>query len=134
MGHITADAMWTGAVKVSGITTIDPGVTVTVAEGTTITVLPVANFAVQGTLDFQGTSAGKIKIDPETAGGHYGPISVMTGGTLKMADNPGDQMGKRRVRRSKIGHVHGAARAQHTVDLVQGMLLLRGRQMVQHQA
>lgn len=81
-GHITADTTWQGDVLLSGATTIDPGITVTVAASTNLKIAGVANLSIQGTLDVQGTSAGKVNIGPET-GTAAGGFRVTATGTLK---------------------------------------------------
>lgn len=88
-GHITQNTDWTGSVLISGITTIDSGVTVTVAAGTTITFKGQAALQIAGTLDAQGTSAGKITMKPEGMG--WGGVAVQTSGQLsyKFVDQTG---------------------------------------------
>lgn len=68
---------------VTGATTIDPGITVTVAAGTTINFASGAYIAVEGILDAQGTKASVVTLAPSTAGGYFGGISVPTGGEIK---------------------------------------------------
>jgi hypothetical protein len=82
-GHVTADVTWIGDVQVIGRVIIDPGVTVTVAQGTTIDVAenPVG-ITVQGTLDIEGTSAEKVTIRSLMTGTFWAGIAVPTGGTL----------------------------------------------------
>lgn len=77
---------------VSSTTTVDPGVTLTIAAGTTVSVAMGAQIIVNGTLDAQGTSAAKIMIKPDGAAAHFGSgetgIQVGDGtnpGTLKLA-------------------------------------------------
>jgi hypothetical protein len=84
-GHITADAMWSGTVKVTASATIDPGVTVTVAAGTTVIVSSMAELDVNGTFDVQGTQAAKVKITPDTVGGHFYGVSINSGGVVTMS-------------------------------------------------
>ena len=81
-GNISADTTWQGEVLLSGQTTIDPGVTVTVAPGTHLKVAGVAALAIAGTLDVQGTSAAKVTIGPDT-GNFAGAFRVGATGTLK---------------------------------------------------
>lgn len=80
-GNITQSTDWSGSVVISGVTTINAGVTVTVAAGTTITVKGVGSLQIAGILDVQGTSAARVIIKPETQG--WGGISVNAGGELK---------------------------------------------------
>jgi hypothetical protein len=83
-GHITADAMWTGTVKVTANATIDPGVTVTAAAGTTVIVASTAQIVVGGTFDVQGTKAATVKITPDTVGGHFYGVAINSGGVVTM--------------------------------------------------
>jgi hypothetical protein len=80
-GKISASTQWSGAVLISGITTIDPGVTVTVAAGSTLTFKGVASLQVGGIFDVQGTSASPVTIKPETQG--FNGINVPGGGEVK---------------------------------------------------
>src|SRR5260370_10709051 len=78
-GHITQNATWTGTVSVTGATTIDPGVTVTIAAGTTVKVSMGAGITVAGTLDASGgTSAAKINIVAD-GGAHFYDFGIPTG-------------------------------------------------------
>lgn len=81
-GAISADTTWSGAVTISGNVQIDSGVTVTVAAGSTITVKSGVLITVNGILDAQGTSAGKITIAGENNMG-FGGMTV--NGELKYA-------------------------------------------------
>lgn len=89
-GLITADATWTGVVRI-GIanntpTRIEPGVTVTVSPGAELKFLSGAGLEIRGTLKIQGTSAGKVQLSPET-GSFFGGLTVVgapTAGTLEM--------------------------------------------------
>ena len=74
-GKISADTTWQGTVAISGNVMIDPGVTVTVAAGTAITVKAGAVVTVNGILDAQGTSAGKITISGEGTQ-NFGGMSI----------------------------------------------------------
>ena len=82
-GHITANTTWTGAMDITVATTIDPGVTVTVAAGTVITLKSGVGLDVQGILDAQGTKASPIKIAPTAAGMFHSGVGVPTGGEIK---------------------------------------------------
>lgn len=84
-GHITANETWSGVKDIDTATTIDPGVTVTVMPGTQINIDTRASLTVQGILDVQGTSAGKVTIASKTAGTQHGGIKVPMGGELKLA-------------------------------------------------
>ncbi len=89
-GHITTSAEWSGTVKIAGKTsdggavTIDPGVTITVAPGTILNFTSNVAHRRPGTLDINGTSAGKVtlQIEPGAAGVNYGGLNVY--GTLTM--------------------------------------------------
>src|SRR5690606_2947269 len=80
-GKIAADTEWSGAVLISGITTIEPGVTVTVAPGTTLTFKSVASLQVAGIFDVKGTSASPVILKPETTG--FSGVNVPGGGELR---------------------------------------------------
>lgn len=82
-GKISANATWSGAVLIGGITTIDPGVTVTVEAGTTLTFKSVASLQIGGIFDVQGTAAAGVIIKPEIATGGFGGMNVQAGGELK---------------------------------------------------
>src|SRR6185369_2647160 len=77
-GHITADTMWTGPIKVGGALIIDPGVTVTAMAGATIDFCQNGSPEIDGTLDLQGTAASKVTLEPApmNATGHYGATNV----------------------------------------------------------
>lgn len=85
VGHITTDTSWTGAVSIDVGTTIDPGVTVTAAPGTTITIASGAGLTIQGILDLQGTSAGKVTIQSPTAADTHNGLNIPLGGELRMS-------------------------------------------------
>ena len=80
-GHITADTTLQGDVFLTDATTVDPGVTVTVAAGANVTLAQKASLVIQGTFDVQGTSAAKVTIGPEAT--FAGAFRVQNGGTLK---------------------------------------------------
>lgn len=82
--HISADTTWTGTKLVETETTIDPGVTLTVAAGTTVTFKAGIALTVAGTLDAQGTKDAKVVLAPGAAAG-FGPIAVPSGGKLKFS-------------------------------------------------
>lgn len=81
-GHITASATWTGTINVTAATTIDPGVTVTVAAGTAIDFATGSSMTLSGTLAIQGTSAAKVHVYAKTAGAIYGGFTIPAGGQL----------------------------------------------------
>ncbi len=80
-GSITQSATWSGAVTFKAPATIESGVTITVAAGTTLNFQGSANLTVKGTLDVQGTSAAKVNLKPAT-GTYFGGITNK--GTLKL--------------------------------------------------
>jgi hypothetical protein len=75
-GQIKADTMWMDTIHVVGNLTIDRGVTVTVAPGTTVDVAQGVAISLVGTLDIQGTKAGKVTFQPLTAGDFWAGISI----------------------------------------------------------
>jgi hypothetical protein len=81
-GHVHADTTWADTIRVTSSTIIDPGVTVTVMPGTTISVAATASVAVQGTLDIQGTSAAKVNMAPAASAPHWLGFTVQSGGVL----------------------------------------------------
>lgn len=82
--HITSNTTWTGAVDVSRATTVDAGVTLTIAAGTTVKFGPSGSILVAGIVDVQGTKAQVVTLAPSTAGGFYPGFTVPAGGQLKM--------------------------------------------------
>lgn len=82
--RISADATWTGAKDVNKAVTVDPGVTLTIAAGTTIKFGTAGSIAVKGTVDIQGEKASPVTLAPAAAGGFYPGFTVPTGGQLKM--------------------------------------------------
>jgi hypothetical protein len=83
--HITTSTMWSGTMSLSKETVVDPGVTLTIAQGTVVSFAPSASIDVQGTVDVQGTKAAPVLLSPSAAGGHHYGLVVSTGGELKMA-------------------------------------------------
>src|SRR5262245_55688215 len=73
-GKITANTTWMGTVNIIGNTSVETGVTVTIAAGTTVKVKDGVLITVNGILDAQGTSASKITIAP--AGFSFGGVTV----------------------------------------------------------
>ena len=85
-GNITSDQTWSGTVNVTADTTIAAGVTVTVEPGTEINVAnEQTSITVGGTLDVQGTAAGKVHIQAANSAPHFGGIVVAKGGTYQLA-------------------------------------------------
>lgn len=67
-GTITADATWSGAVRVAGSLSVGAGVVLTIAPGTTILFSPAASLVVAGTLRAEGTPERPIVFQPAAAG------------------------------------------------------------------
>lgn len=82
-GSIASDTSWTGNVKITGATTIEAGVTVSVAAGTTIDVAPGAAVTILGILDAEGTKAAPVNIQPEGGTGTFGMFNIQSGGRLE---------------------------------------------------
>jgi hypothetical protein len=82
--HIAADTMWTGTMNVTATTTVDAGVKLTIAPGTTVKFGPSGAFVVKGTLDIPGTKAQVVNLVPATTGDHFVGITVSAGGTVTM--------------------------------------------------
>jgi len=83
--HITADTTWTATMAVAKPMTVDAGVKLTIAAGTTVSFASGGSLVVKGTLDVQGTKASPVHLSPDTVGSHYAGISVLGAGELKMA-------------------------------------------------
>jgi hypothetical protein len=83
--HIKASTTWSGAKEVNTGLTVDPGVTLTIAAGTTVKFAPQGSITVQGIVDVQGTKAQVVNLVPSTTGGFHGGFLVSTGGQLKIA-------------------------------------------------
>ena len=84
-GHITANATWMGAEAITDAVTIDPGVTVTVMPGTSISVDTSATITISGTLDIEGTTGtGNGVTIAATGAAFFGGISIPAGGMLTM--------------------------------------------------
>ena len=88
-GNITSATTFSGTVKFTGPTTIDPGIIVTVTAGTSLDFGNASNLTIKGTLDIQGTKAAPVTVQPDAAATppatFFGGISVGTGGTLTMS-------------------------------------------------
>ncbi len=81
-GNIKVATTFSGTVNIIGATTIDPGVTVTVMEGTTLNFSVASNLSVKGTLDILGTKAAPVTLQPADGSNFFGGLSVA--GTLNM--------------------------------------------------
>jgi hypothetical protein len=83
--HIATNTTWSSAMAVDKQLTVDAGVTLTIAAGTTVKFGPLGSITVQGTVDVQGTKAQPVNLVPATTGSHHGGFSLPSGGVLKMA-------------------------------------------------
>lgn len=109
--HIAADMTWTGAMSVTGTTTVDAGVKLTIAAGTTVKFGPSGAIVVNGSLDIQGTKAQIVSLLPATDGANFIGTTVSAGGAITMnytvqtgggiSVNPG---GKLTVTNSQMSH------------------------------
>jgi hypothetical protein len=109
--HIAADMTWTGAMSVTGTTTVDAGVKLTIAAGTTVKFGPSGAIVVNGSLDVQGTKAQPVNLVEATIGDHFIGTTISAGGAITMnyavqngggiAVNPG---GKLTVTNSQLSH------------------------------
>ncbi len=82
MGSIAQSGAWSGVVTFKGPTTIESGVTITVAAGATLSFEGSSSLTIKGTLDVQGTAAAKVNLKPAT-GKYFGGLNNQ--GTLKLA-------------------------------------------------
>jgi hypothetical protein len=73
-------------VEVTGPVIVDPGVTLTVGAGTTVTVDQAGELKVYGSLTAMGTSASIVTIQPATGNAHFGPAD--SGVTVGDGTNP----------------------------------------------
>lgn len=113
-GHITANTTWMNTIHVIGAVTVDRGVTLTVAPGTTVDVTTSMGYGITvlGTIDIQGSKANKVVFRSATVGEYWSDISVprgsvmtatylvQTGGGLNLA-------GKATITDSQMSHVGG---------------------------
>jgi hypothetical protein len=83
--HITTDTTWTGTITIDRNTTVDDGVTLTIAAGTAVTIHSGAGLTIAGIIDIQGTAASNISLAaPSATEGHAG-LAVLGGGELRMS-------------------------------------------------
>ncbi|HEX3761095.1 MAG TPA: hypothetical protein VHW23_20510 [Kofleriaceae bacterium] len=82
--HISSNTTWSGAMDVTAETTVDQGVTLTIAAGTTVKFGPAGALVVNGTVDVQGTKDSVVNLVPATTGMHFGSTAVEAGGVLTM--------------------------------------------------
>jgi hypothetical protein len=112
--HITADTTWTGMKNVTGTTTVDAGVKLTIAAGTTVKFGPSGALVVSGSLDVQGTKAQVVSLLPATTGDHFIGTAVSAGGAITMnyavqtgggiTVNPGGKLTVTNTRMSHASH------------------------------
>jgi hypothetical protein len=82
--HITTDTTWTGTITIDRNTSVDAGVTLTIAAGTAVTINSGAGLTIAGVVDIQGTAASNISLAaPSATEGHAG-LAVLGGGELRM--------------------------------------------------
>lgn len=82
--HITTDTTWSGAMTVAKPMTVDRGVTLTIAAGTTVSFAPSTGITALGIVDVQGTKASPVHLSPATVGGHHAGFAIPANGELKM--------------------------------------------------
>jgi hypothetical protein len=70
---------------VTANTTVDPGITLTIAAGAVVKVKAGMSITVDGIIDAQGTKASPVEIGPEAAGGFWSGVSIPTGGEIRYA-------------------------------------------------
>jgi hypothetical protein len=81
-GTIAADTTWSGDLAVAS-TTVNAGVTLTIAAGTQLHMASGAGIIVKGTLKVTGTDAQKVAFSPSAA--DWSGVSVSAGGKLDLA-------------------------------------------------
>jgi hypothetical protein len=83
--HITSDTTWSGTYAVTGATTVDAGVTLTISSNSTIDFAQGAILNIAGTLDVQGlvasTTGTPTMMEPATGASTWAGIDVLSGGT-----------------------------------------------------
>jgi hypothetical protein len=83
-GVISADATWSGTVRIGAAAAIAPGVTVTAMPGTRIQFQAGAGLTLQGTLKVAGSSAQKVTLEP-ASGATFGSLAIPSGGKLDLS-------------------------------------------------
>lgn len=91
-GTISSDTTWSGAMRLTGRTVIEGGVTVTVEPGTTLELAHKAALEVHGGLLINGTKDAKIVASLEAGGQYWGPIDVYGFTRIQYADFTGGQL------------------------------------------
>jgi hypothetical protein len=84
-GSITGDQTWSGAQTIVGETTIEAGVTVTVTPGAAIEVMDGLTLRVKGTLNVEGTAAGKVTFLPVAGALTWAGIVADDGADVSLA-------------------------------------------------
>jgi hypothetical protein len=94
-GDVSADATWEGSVRLAGQTTILPGVTITVAPGTSIIAENEVALTVGGTLLVEGTDAEGVSFAAAPGVSRWQGIIAASGGavTLGFVDLSGALIG-----------------------------------------
>jgi len=80
--RISSNTTWTGNVHVANRVTIDPGVALTIAAGSTVNLDASGGFAVSGTVNVKGTSTGKVAFRGTQAGAFWDEITVASTGAF----------------------------------------------------
>jgi hypothetical protein len=83
--HISSNTTWSGTMSLAKPVTVDPGVTLTIAAGTTVKFDAGAGLNVAGIVDVQGTKASPVNLSPSATGGHHSGFIIPATGELKMA-------------------------------------------------
>jgi hypothetical protein len=91
-GAITQDVTWEGAVHLTAEATIEPGVTVTIAAGTSFKGAKDAILRVYGALHVAGTAAEPVTMLPLSGAPTWGGITVESGGEAHIAHAQGEQV------------------------------------------
>ena len=83
-GDITADALWSGGIRLVADAHIAAGVTVTVDGGSALLVAEGVALTVEGTLLVNGSEAEPVSIAPDDGAMSWIGIQVMSGGTASI--------------------------------------------------
>ena len=112
--HISADTTWTGAMSVANTLTVDAGIKLTIAPGTTVKFGPSGAIVVNGTLDMPGTKAQPVNLVEATIGAHFIGTAISAGGAITMnyvvqngggiTVNPGGKLTAINSQMSHAGH------------------------------
>jgi hypothetical protein len=84
-GAITQDTTWSGTMTITGATTINAGVTVTIAPGAEIQAKEGLSLTVNGTLEAVGTADAKVAFLPTADATRWGGIIANAGGSVHLA-------------------------------------------------